>query len=125
MGIGLDTAGTSAGGNASFSASKESRSADKSGVSELYLVSRLKMYDLTYSEIDESTVSIIRYIIDNIETSDIFPFCRNNSVKSYTDLSPLFASVLDIYNNKSMPADYVDDDFLEEPGIRKIEVTKI
>lgn len=93
--------------------------------SDFHLVSHLKMYNLTYSTVDESTVNIIKYVIDNIENSELFPFNKNDSAKTYTDLQSLFSSVVEECSSSSMPADYVEDEFLEEPGVRKVEVTKI
>lgn len=83
------------------------------------------MYNLTYSAVDESTVNIIKYVIDNIENNELFPFNKNDSAKTYTDLQSLFSAVVEECSSSSMPADYVEDEFLEEPGVRKVEVTKI
>lgn len=123
MGIGLNVSGNTETKKATVK-SDSSITAEKK-TSDFHLVSHLKMYNLTYSTVDESTVNIIKYVIDNIENSELFPFNKNDSAKTYTDLQSLFSAVVKECSSSSMPADYVEDEFLEEPGVRKVEVTKI
>ncbi|CCZ92470.1 unknown [Coprococcus eutactus CAG:665] len=123
MGIGLNVSGNTETKKATVK-SDSSTTAEKK-TSDFRLVSHLKMYNLTYSTVDESTVNIIKYVIDNIENSELFPFNKNDSAKTYTDLQSLFSAVVKECSSSSMPADYVEDEFLEEPGVRKVEVTKI
>lgn len=123
MGIGLNVSGNTETKKATVK-SDSSTTAEKK-TSDFYLVNHLKMYNLTYSTVDESTVNIIKYVIDNIENSELFPFNKNDSAKTYTDLQSLFSAVVKECSSSSMPADYVEDEFLEEPGVRKVEVTKI
>lgn len=123
MGIGLNVSGNTETKKATVKS--DSPTAAEKKTSDFHLVSHLKMYNLTYSTVDESTVNIIKYVIDNIENSELFPFNKNDSAKTYTDLQSLFSAVVKECSSSSMPADYVEDEFLEEPGVRKVEVTKI
>lgn len=123
MGIGLNVSGNTETKKATVK-SDSSTTAEKK-TSDFHLVNHLKMYNLTYSAVDESTVNIIKYVIDNIENNELFPFNKNDSAKTYTDLQSLFSAVVEECSSSSMPADYVEDEFLEEPGVRKVEVTKI
>jgi hypothetical protein len=123
MGIGLNVSGNTETKKATVKSDSPTTAEKKT--SDFHLVSHLKMYNLTYSTVDESTVNIIKYVIDNIENSELFPFNKNDSAKTYTDLQSLFSAVVKECSSSSMPADYVEDEFLEEPGVRKVEVTKI
>ena len=123
MGIGLNVSGNTETKTATVKSDSPTTAEKKT--SDFHLVSHLKMYNLTYSTVDESTVNIIKYVIDNIENSELFPFNKNDSAKTYTDLQSLFSAVVKECSSSSMPADYVEDEFLEEPGVRKVEVTKI
>lgn len=123
MGIGLNVPGNTE--TKKVTAKSDSLTTAVKKTSDFHLVSHLKMYNLTYSAVDESTVNIIKYVIDNIENNELFPFNKNDSAKTYTDLQSLFSAVVEECSSSSMPADYVEDEFLEEPGVRKVEVTKI
>lgn len=123
MGIGLNVSGNTETKKATVKSDSPTTAEKKT--SDFHLVSHLKMYNLTYSTVDGSTVNIIKYVIDNIENSELFPFNKNDSAKTYTDLQSLFSAVVKECSSSSMPADYVEDEFLEEPGVRKVEVTKI
>lgn len=123
MGIGLNVSGNTETKKATVKSDSPTTAEKKT--SDFHLVSHLKMYNLTYSTVDESTVNIIKYVIDNIDNSELFPFNKNDSAKTYTDLQSLFSAVVKECSSSSMPADYVEDEFLEEPGVRKVEVTKI
>lgn len=123
MGIGLNVPGNTE--TKKVTAKSDSSTTTVKKTSDFHLVSHLKMYNLTYSAVDESTVNIIKYVIDNIENNELFPFNKNDSAKTYTDLQSLFSAVVEECSSSSMPADYVEDEFLEEPGVRKVEVTKI
>lgn len=123
MGIGLNVSNSTE--TKRITAKSDNLAVTEKKTSDFHLISHLKMYNLTYSAIDESTVNIIKYVIDNIEYNELFPFYKSDSGKTYTDLQDLFNTVLEEYSNDSMPADYVEDEFLSEPGVRKVEVTKI
>lgn len=123
MGIGLNVSGNTE--TKKVTVKSDSSTTVEKKTSDFHLVSHLKMYNLTYSAVDESTVNIIKYVIDNIENNELFPFNKNDSAKTYTDLQSLFSAVVEECSSSSMPADYVEDEFLEEPGVRKVEVTKI